>query len=161
LDLSKALKFDPLKIRTRTFEFAGQLFRIKVPTVTETDALVASWENFDENELRRQFENLSNPIKETLALASEEEKAKVIITEEDMVVEGKSLLETAKNALRIKNQVLSLFKLLIPVNPEDNFDTLTYEEIEEWLPLPIQLSLLDEMKKAISFEYNYAQVKKN
>jgi hypothetical protein len=61
--------------------------------------------------------------------------------------------EAAKNKAMTEAKITEYIKLLIPENPQDTMDDITYADIEAEFPLPIQLSLLEKIAEVISPSY--------
>jgi hypothetical protein len=76
-----------------------------------------------------------------------------VFLENDILVNGRSLRETAKMKLTTQNRITEFVKLLIPEAEGDSLSDLTYKEIEEEFPMSVQIALLEKISEAISPSY--------
>jgi hypothetical protein len=80
-------------------------------------------------------------------------EATFTFTDDDIVVNGRSLRDTAKSKVQTETKITEFFKLLVPENPENSLADLTYEEIAAEFPLSVQLQLMEKISEAISPTY--------
>ena len=73
--------------------------------------------------------------------------------ENDLLIDGRSMRETARNKVLMQNRITEMFKLLVPEEKGFDMGTITYDMIEELFPFPIQMQLLDELSNTISPAY--------
>ena len=127
-------------IRYKTFQLGSNTFKVKVPLTTELEQMTERYLAVDESLLKDRLEKMTVAIR-----ASGQEN--VEITEDDVIVDGKSSKETVKSIIQMEQRITEYVKLLVPANGEIN--DLTYAEIEEVFPLQIQLELLENIIDAI------------
>lgn len=135
----------------RTFELGGHTFKVKIPTVAESDAMYARIQNPDEAKVESVFQKIAEPLykfRNQKDLDSEFE-----FTEDDILVNGRSLRETAKTKIMTEIRITELIKLLQPENAKDSLEDLTYEDIEAEWPTSVQLALIEKISEAISPNY--------
>ena len=65
--------------------------------------------------------------------------------------------ETVSSILRMEKKILRYFQFLVP--EEGTSEDFTYADIEEELPLQLQLEILEKINEAI--EPNYREARKN
>ena len=135
-------------IRYKTFQLGSNTFKVKVPLTTELEQITERYLTVDESLLKDRLEKMTVAIR-----ASGQEN--VEITEDDVIVDGKSSKETVKSIIQMEQRITEYVKLLVPANGEIN--DLTYAEIEEVFPLQIQLELLENIIDAIQPGYKDAQ----
>jgi hypothetical protein len=135
-------------IRYKTFQLGSNTFKVKVPLTTELEQMTERYLAVDESLLKDRLEKMTVAIR-----ASGQEN--VEITEDDVIVDGKSSKETVKSIIQMEQRITEYVKLLVPANGEIN--DLTYAEIEEVFPLQIQLELLENIIDAIQPGYKDAQ----
>lgn len=155
--LGKALRLNTETLRIRSFDYNGQQFKVLVPLATEAEAMFARAENPPEESVAEKYETLSKDLisrKEEIL----ETEADIQFTEDDIVVGGKSLKNLAKQQAGGEVRILESFKLLIGADGKP-LEDITYEEIQEEFPLPVQLSLVKAIAETIS--PSYEDVKKN
>lgn len=155
--LSKSLGFDSKKLLTRSFEFNGQNFRVKVPLAVEAEEMYKKVENPPEDRVEAKFQEITKELYEKRD-SLEELKENVKFTENDILINDKSMREMAKIQVSTEIRIVESIKLLIPVDNTDLSD-ITYSDIELEFPLPVQLQLVKRIAEVIS--PNYEENKKN
>ena len=78
-------------------------------------------------------------------------------TEDDILVNGRSMKEAAENKAMTEARITEFFKLLIPEVADATLDDLTYEDIETEFPLSVQLQMIEKIGEAISPTYKEAR----
>jgi 6-pyruvoyl-tetrahydropterin synthase len=147
--LGKSFNKDTLRIRS--FDMGGHTFKVKVPLTAEYENMLEVVKIIDDNKVNQYYDDLS---KEFINNKSEFEKQEdVVFTDNDILLKGTSLRETAKNKAILENRILSLIKLIVP--EEDGFDmsTITYDMVEELFPFSVQIQLIEEISLVISPSY--------
>jgi len=147
--LGKSFNKDILRIRS--FDMGGHTFKVKVPLTAEYENMLESVKIIDDNKVNQYYDDLS---KEFINNKTEFEKQEdVVFTDNDILLKGTSLRETAKNKAILENRILSLIKLIVP--EEDGFDmsTITYDMVEELFPFSVQIQLIEEISLVISPSY--------
>jgi type I site-specific restriction-modification system R (restriction) subunit len=155
--LSKAYKVSPDAMRTREFEYHGQSFKVRVPLAKEAEEMFKRADNPPEAEVEEKFQELSKDLyakKEEIV----ESGADIKFTDDDVVVGENSLRELAKNQAAGNIRIIESFKLLVTATGE-NLTDITYEEINEEFPLPVQLALVKKIAEVIS--PGYEEIRKN
>lgn len=147
--LGKSFNKDVLRVRT--FEMGGHTFKVKIPLTAEYESILESIKIIDDNKTNQYYDELS---KEFINNKSEFEKQEdVLFKDNDVILKGTSLRETAKNKVLMENKILALIKLIVPEEEGFNMSTITYEMVEELFPLSIQIQLIDEIGNVISPSY--------
>jgi hypothetical protein len=150
--ISKALggkyQQNRLSIMTRTFELGNHTFRVRVPAVGEIEAVY----NYMKEPNLELVEKTYKEVTYELIKVKEDKPDGVVYTENDVVVDGRSMREAATNKVVLKHRIVEYFKLLIPEDGQTLAD-LEYEDIEEEFPLAIQIQLMDKISEVISPEY--------
>jgi hypothetical protein len=138
-------KFNKDALRIRTFEFNGHTFKVKVPLTAESDAMFERLKTPDEAAVEKFYKELSKDFTE----ASDT----VQITEDDVIIEGRSLREAAKSKVLIQARVTEMIRLLVPEEEGFNMSTVTYEMVDELFPFAIQLQLMELIGETVSPSY--------
>lgn len=133
----------------RQFELGGHIFKVKIPSVAESDAMYERIQNPPQEEIDAIYTTIATPLEQFRDQDTEEFK----FTENDIVVNGRSLRETAKTKLMTQTRITEFIKLLIPENPNDSLAELTYEEVELEFPITVQIALMEKIAEAISPSY--------
>jgi hypothetical protein len=131
-------------LRTKTFELAGHEFKVRVPLTKELDAMQERIEKFDQAEYQKRFDKMTASFRTGTFDGVE-------VTDDDVVVEGRSTKELVKTILQMENRVVEYIRLLVPVN--GTLDGITYEEIEAEWPTSVQLEILAKISEAIQPGY--------
>ncbi len=131
-------------LRTKSFELAGYNFKVRVPLTKELDAMQERIEKYDQAEFQKRFDKMTASFRTGTFEG-------VVVTDDDVVVEGRSTKELVQSILKMENQMVEYIKLLVPVN--GTLDDITYEEIEAEWPTSVQLEILAKITEAIQPGY--------
>lgn len=145
--LSSALKTTQ-QIRTKSFELAGNTFKVVVPLSKQLDEIMQRIIDVPEEDIQARLKKM------TEALTSEELEG-VEVKDDDVVVNGISTKETVMSILQMERKIVEYFKLLVPV--EGTLDGLTYEEIDSEFPLQVQFEILEKITEVIQPGYKDAR----
>ena len=104
----------------------------------------------DEAKLQTKFDEMTKELRNAPPVGVE-------VTENDVIVEGKSTRELANAVLMMENRVVEYIRLLVPVN--GTLDDITYAEIEEEWPLSVQMEIVEKISEAI--QPGYKDTRKN
>lgn len=132
-------------LRTKTFELAGHEFKVRVPLTKELDAMQERIQKFDQTEYQKRFDKMTASFRDTQAIEG------IVVTDDDVIVEGRSTKELVETILQMENRMVEYIKLLIPTN--GTLDEITYEDIEAEWPTPVQLEVLAKISEAIQPGY--------
>lgn len=144
-------KFDKDAVRTKSFEYNGHNFKVKIPLTAEYEALFDNVQEVDEEKVKKYYNELTESfIKNKDSLDPE---LGIVFKDNDIEVQGRSMQETAKSKAVTENRILAMIRLLVP--EEKNFDmsAVTYEMVEELFPFSVQLELVDLIGKTIAPNY--------
>lgn len=157
MSFAQSLKINADSVRIRSFDFNGQTIRVRVPLTVEADALYEKIKEPSAELVKQKYDELSAPL---LLKRNELEETDndIKYLEDDIVLAGTSIKELAKSQAEGETRILETFRLLVPMDGKD-MSTLTYEEINADLPLPIQLELVKKISEVIS--PNYEESRKN
>jgi len=134
-----ALIGDSAAIRTRTFQIGGVDFRVKVPLSAEIDAMNNRINMVSKEEVEARFEKSKKDFTESET---------VKFTEDDVLLEDRSLREISETAIKAERRILEFVKLIVPQGG-GTMDDLTYDDIEAEWPFAIQLEILNKIVEAI------------
>jgi len=132
-------------LRTKTFELAGHEFKVRVPLTKELDAMQERIEKFDQAEFQNRYDKMTSSFRDMQSIDG------IVVTDDDVVVEGRSTKELVKTILQMENRMVEYIKLLVPVN--GTLDGITYEDIEAEWPTTVQLEILAKISEAIQPGY--------
>lgn len=132
-------------LRTKTFELAGHTFKVRVPLTREMELIQERIENIDESEYKARFEKMTASFKDSTALEG------IVITDDDVIIEGRSTRELVRSIMQMENRTVEYIKLIVPEH--DNLDDITYKEIDEEWPFQVQLEVLNKISEAIQPGY--------
>jgi len=138
-------------VRTRSFEMGGHTFKVRVPTTLEYEAMHERIKVIDESMVDVEYAQIAKVFIDRKA--DFEKESNIEFAENDVIIEGRSLKETAKNKILTQMRITEFFKLLVPEDKEFDMNTITYPMIEELFPFAIQIELIDEINKVISANY--------
>ena len=132
-------------LRTKTFELAGHEFKVRVPLTKELDAMQERIEKFDQVEFKKRFDKMTASFRDPQAIEG------IVVTDDDVVIEGRSTKDLVETILQMENRMVEYIKLLIPTN--GTLDNITYEDIEAEWPTAVQLEILAKISEAIQPGY--------
>lgn len=138
-------KFNKDALRIRSFEFAGHTFKVRVPLTSESDAMFERLKEPNEAMVDKFYAELSKDFTES--------SDKVQITEDDVIVEGRSLKETAKNKVLIQARITEMMRLLVPEETSFDMSTVTYEMVDELFPFAVQMQMMELIGETVSPSY--------
>ncbi len=137
------------EFRIKKFELGGHAFRVRVPLVSESDAIHSRIIKPDSAAVDKIYLELTKSLEEFKTTENED----LVFTENDVVVSGRSMREAAKNKAMMEARIVEMVRLLQSDNPANNLDDITYAEIElEW-PLNVQRALVEKISEVISPSY--------
>jgi dihydroxyacetone kinase-like predicted kinase len=132
-------------LRTKTFELAEHEFKVRVPLTKELDAMQERIEKFDQAEFQKRFDKMTSSFRDMQSIDG------IVVTDDDVVIEGRSTKELVQTILQMENRMVEYVKLLVPVN--GTLDEITYEDIEAEWPTAVQLEILAKISEAIQPGY--------
>jgi hypothetical protein len=145
--LGKALKLTDA-VRTKSFELGGHTFKVKVPLNLELEAANKRIYDVPEDVIKARLEKMTSTLRA-------EKIEGVEVTDDDVIVEGKSVKETVVGVLYMERRVVEYMKFLVPESGD--LENITYEEIEAEFPLQVQFELLESITNAIQPGYKDAR----
>lgn len=136
-------------LRTKSFELAGYDFKVRVPLTKELDAMQERIEKVDQTEFQKRFDKMTSSFRDSQAIEG------IVVTDDDVVVEGRSTKELVETILQVENRMVEYIKLLIPEN--GTLDNITYQDIEDEWPMAVQIEILSKISDAIQPGYKDAR----
>ena len=144
-------KFNKDALRTRSFELNGHTFKVRVPLTVESDAMFERLKTPDDEAVEKCFKELSKNFTES--------SDTVQITDNDVIIDGRSMREGAKSKALIQAQVTEMIRLLVPEEQGFDMSTVTYEMVDELFPFAIQMQLMELIRETVSPTYNITKGK--
>ena len=143
-----------LSILTRTFVLGDHTFKVRVPTAGEIEAIFAYYKTPNEDDVEKIYQEITTNLRN-----SKDNKADgVEFTNDDVIVDGRSMRETARTKAGVQHGIVEYMKLLIPETGA-SLEDLTYADIEEDFPFAVQLQFLDKIRETISTDYKETRQK--
>lgn len=137
------------EFRIKKFDLGGHAFRVRVPLVSESDAMHSRIIKPDSAAIDKIYADLTKSLDEFKTLKNED----LVFTENDVVVSGRSMREAATNKAMMEARITEMIRLLQPENPANTLDDITYAEIEMEWPLSVQLALVEKISEVVSPGY--------
>ena len=75
----------------------------------------------------------------------------VEVKDNDVLIEGRSMRETAKNKHVLQQRIVQYIQFLIPET--GSLEDITYADVEAEFPLAVQMTLVDKINEVISPDY--------
>ena len=143
--LGKKYEENRLSVLTRQFELGGHTFKVRVPSVNEIEAIYNYFKNPNEVEVENTYQEMIKFID------LKDGQEGVEIKDNDIVIEGKSIRESAKNKHVLQYRITEYIKFLVPET--GSLEDITYADVEAEFPLAIQLTLVDKINEVIAPDY--------
>ena len=144
--LGKKYEENRLSVLTRTFELGDHTFKVRIPSVQEIEAIYNYFKNPNEEKIEEVYQELLN----TLPKGYEKEEG-VEVKDNDVLIEGRSMRETAKNKHVLQQRIVQYIQFLIPET--GSLEDITYADVEAEFPLAVQMTLVDKINEVISPDY--------
>lgn len=146
--LGKKYEENRVSVMTRQFELGNHTFKVRVPSVGEIEAIYNYFKNPNQDDVDAAFEEMTVGLKEL----QEDSNDIIQHTDNDIIVDGRSMREAARNKTVLQHRIVEYIKFLIPETGEMPAD-LTYKDVEDEWPLAIQLMMVDKINEVISPDY--------
>jgi hypothetical protein len=143
--LGKKYEENRLSILTRSFELGDHTFKVRVPSVQEIEAIYNYFKNPNEDKVEQEYQAMIKMF------GDPEKQENTEIKDNDIVVEGRSMRETAKNKHILQHRIVQYIKFLIPET--GSLEDITYEDVEAEFPLSVQMTLVEKINDVISPDY--------
>jgi hypothetical protein len=137
----------------RSFELGGHTFKVRIPLMVESDAIYKKVSNPDDENIDKIYQEITQPLRQFEDNQTEEFK----FVDNDILVDGRSMREAAKNKAITEARITEFFKLLVPEVEGVTFEDLTYSDIEEEFPMSVQLQIVEKIGEVISPTYREAR----
>lgn len=138
---------------TRSFELGGHTFKVRIPLVAESDAIYKKVSEPDEQAVNVIYDSITKPLLEF----KDNQNDDFVFVDGDILVQGRSMREAAKNKAITEARITEFFKLLIPAMEGATLDDLTYQDIEDEFPISVQMQIVDKIGEVISPTYKEAR----
>jgi len=138
---------------TRSFVLNGHTFKVRIPLVIESDAIYKKVSNPDDETIEKIYQEITAPLRQFESNQSEDFE----FTDTDILVEGRSMREAAKNKAITEARITEFFKLLVPEMEGISLEDLTYADIEEEFPIAVQMVIVEKIGEVISPTYREAR----
>ena len=121
--------------------------------VAESDAIYKKVSEPDEDLVEKVYQEITKPL---LQFQDNQTEGCEFI-DNDILVDGRSMREAAKNKAITEARITEFFKLLVPELEGASLEDLTYADIEEEFPLSVQMQIVEKIGEAISPTYKEAR----
>jgi hypothetical protein len=136
-------------LRTKNFELGGHLFKVRIPLTKEMEQLEERITKIDESDLNERYKKMSGSFRDGTVIEGVE------VTEDDVIVEGRSTKGLARSVMLMEQRIVEYIKLLVP--EVGDWDGLTYAEVEAEWPMTVQLEIIAKITECIQPGYKDAR----
>jgi hypothetical protein len=143
--LGKKYEENRLSVLTRSFELGDHTFKVRIPSVQEIEAIYNYFKNPNEEKIEAEYQLM---IK---AFENLKDQEGVEVKDNDFIIDGRSIRETAKNKHILQHRIVQYIKFLIPET--GSLEDITYEDVETEFPLTVQMTLVEKINEVISPDY--------
>jgi len=137
-----------VSVMTRQFEMGNHTFKVRVPSVGEIERIYDYFKNPNQDDVQKNYDEITKSLIELKDSANDT----VQFLDNDIVVDGRSMMEAAKNKTVLQYRITEYIKFLITENGE-SLDNIEYADVEEEFPLAIQIKLVDKINEVIAPDY--------
>lgn len=137
----------------RSFELGGHTFKVRIPLVAESDEIYKKVSEPDDETVEKIYIEITASLRQFEATQTDDFK----FTDNDILVDGRSMREAAKNKAITEARITEFFKLLIPELEGASLDDLTYADIEQEFPTSVQMMIVEKIGEVISPSYREAR----
>lgn len=137
------------ELRIRTFDIGSHTFKVKVPLTVEYDTMQKKMYDIDKDLIQKYYDEMAKSYLEK----KEENNPDIVFKEDDIEIEGRSLKESANNKVILEKRITEMFKLIVPEDGDFDMDTITYADIDEFMPFPVQMEMIEAISNAVSPSY--------
>jgi hypothetical protein len=138
---------------TRSFELGGHTFKVRIPLVAESEAIYKRVSEPNDELINKTFVEITKPLRQFEKNQTEEFK----FTDDDILIEGRSMREAAKNKAITEARITEFFKLLVPELEGSSLEDLTYADIQDEFPISVQMMIVEKIGEVISPTYREAR----
>lgn len=139
------------ELRIRSFTIGSHTFKVKVPLTVEYDLMQKRMNDIPLELVEEGYKELASKILENKK--DYVDNPDYVFKENDIEVEGRSLRESAKNKIILEKRITEMFKLIVPEDASFDMDTITYSDIEEFMPFPVQMEMIEAISNTVSPSY--------
>ena len=140
-------------LMTRSFELGGHTFKVRIPLVSESDAIYKKVSEPDAEVVEAVYQTITAPLRKFENDQTEEFK----FVDGDILVDGRSMKEAAKNKAITEARITEFFKLLVPEMEGASLEDLTYKDIEDEFPMSVQMQIVEKIGEVVSPTYREAR----
>lgn len=133
----------------RSFELGGHIFKVRIPLMAESDEIYKNVANPNDELIDKIYQEITEPLRQFENNQTDEFK----FVDNDILVNGRSMREAAKNKAITEARITEFFKLLVPELEGASLEDLTYKDIEDEFPLSVQMQIVEKISEAISPTY--------
>ena len=137
----------------RSFELGGHTFKVRIPLVAESDEIYKKVSEPDADTVEKIYVDITASLRKFETTQSDDFK----FTDNDVLVDGRSMREAAKNKAITEARITEFFKLLVPELEGASLEDLTYKDIEEEFPISVQMQIVEKIGEVISPTYKEAR----
>lgn len=133
----------------KKFALNDVTFSVRVPLAKELDQIHERILTVDDEKAKRYFDELTANLWKFKGQESEG----LEFTEDDVLVQGRSMRDAARTKCMTENKITEFIRLLVPVVPDASMSDITYEDIESEWPMSVQLTMVEKISEVISPTY--------
>ena len=137
----------------RSFELGGHTFKVRIPLVAESEEIYKKVSEPDDETVEKIYVEITASLRKFKTTQTEDFK----FTDNDILVEGRSMREASKNKAITEARITEFFKLLVPELEGASLEDLTYADIQDEFPISVQMQIVEKIGEVISPTYKEAR----
>lgn len=139
------------ELRIRTFNIGSHTFKVKVPLTVEYELMQKKMNDISDELVEDTYKQLASKILDNLE--EYKDNPDYVFKDNDIEVDGRSIRESAKNKIILEKRITEMFKLIVPEDAEFDMETISYQDIEEFMPFPVQMEMIEAISNTVSPSY--------
>ena len=137
----------------RSFELGGHTFKVRIPLVAESEEIYKKISEPNDETVEKIYVEITASLRKFETTQTEDFK----FTDNDILVEGRSMREASKNKAITEARITEFFKLLVPELEGASLEDLTYADIQDEFPISVQMQIVEKIGEVISPTYKEAR----
>jgi hypothetical protein len=137
-----------VSVMTRQFELGNHTFKVRVPSTSEIEKIYEYFKNPNQDAVQKNYDEMIKPLVELKDSADDT----VQFLEDDILIDGRSMKEAAKNKTVLQYRIVEYIKFLITEDGQ-SLDELEFKDVESEWTLAIQFKIFDKINEVISPDY--------
>lgn len=139
------------ELLTKSIRIGEMTLKIRIPTVLEQELMNKRMIELDEKKIQEVYEQKSADLMKFKG--TEDVPDWVEYTDNDIIVQGKSMRESVRTGVAVETRIMEALKLIVPDEGHD-WSEVTYDDIQAEWPFEAQVIVVTKIFEAINPSYS-------